>query len=134
MTEPIEHIRSREENEKYQEKMSKLFAKKAIEKCIESKKQFVSSYFLVPKPDSTNRFIINSKNFNEFLKPVHFKLEDLRSANNLVFPNFFMSTLDLKDAYCYEQTVNKILKSIISCNFIKIFYYHPSEVFYARLK
>ena len=33
----------------------------------------------------------------------------------------------------YEQTVNKILKIIISCYFIKIFYYHPSEVFYARL-
>ena len=30
---------------------------------------------------------------------------------------------------CYEQTVNKILKVIISSNFIKIFYYYPSEVF-----
>ena len=31
--------------------------------------------------------------------------------------------------WCYEQTVIKILKIIISCNFIKIFYYYPSEVF-----
>ena len=83
MTETIEPIRSREKNEKYQEKISKLLAKKAIEKCIRSKKQFVSSYFLVPKPDGSNRFIINLKKLNEFLKPVHFKLEDLSSAKIL---------------------------------------------------
>lgn len=36
---------------------------------------------------------------NKFIKPPHFKLEDINIAFNMIDKNSFMSTLDLKDAY-----------------------------------
>lgn len=61
--------------------------------------QFVSSIFLVPKPNGKMRFILNLKNLNKFIKTDHFKLEDLRTAVKLITPDCYMATLDLKDAY-----------------------------------
>lgn len=34
-----------------------------------------------------------------FIKLPHFKMEDIRSAKNLLIPKAFMATIDLKDAY-----------------------------------
>lgn len=58
--------------------------KHAMEECRECKDQFISIYFLVPKPNGFTRFIINLKKLNEFIEPIHFQLEDLRSAKNLL--------------------------------------------------
>lgn len=60
---------------------------------------FISKIFLVPKPDGRNRFISNRKELNEFLQPVHFKLEDARTCMKLIQKDSFMATIDLKDAY-----------------------------------
>lgn len=79
--------------------VGKLLEKNAIEKCKKGKDQFVSSFFLVPKPDGTKRFILNLKGLNKFIETPHFKMEDLRSAKNLVTSGAFMASLDLKDAY-----------------------------------
>lgn len=79
--------------------ISTLLSKGAIEKCTECEGQFVSSYFLVEKPDKTYRFIINLQKLNEFIQPPHFKMEDLRAARDLISHNSYMATLDLKDAY-----------------------------------
>lgn len=74
-------------------------AKNAIEECVNTEGQFISSYFLVPKPDGSSRLIINLKRLNKFISPSHFKMEDIRSAKNLLMKEGFMSTVDLKDAY-----------------------------------
>lgn len=66
---------------------------------IECKEQFISSYFLVKKPDGSNRFIFNLKNLNLFVIQKHFKMEDLRSAKDLLSQGDFMASIDLKDAY-----------------------------------
>ena len=79
--------------------VKKLLEKNAIEKCNSSKNQFLSSFFLIPKPDGTKKFILNLKNLNKFIDPSHFKIEDLRSARNLLFPKAFMASLNVKDAY-----------------------------------
>lgn len=71
----------------------------AISQCKPCNGQFLSSFFLVPKPNGKNRFILNLKNLNKFIDTEHFKLEDLRTAIKLVSPKFFMCTVDLKDAY-----------------------------------
>lgn len=58
-----------EELPKIRAELGKLLSKQAVEECNESKGQFISSYFLVPKPDGSNRFIINLKNLNKFINP-----------------------------------------------------------------
>lgn len=71
----------------------------AIEECDPSDGQFISPTFLVPKPNGRTRFILNLKSLNKFISTAHFKLEDLRTAINLINKGCFMSTVDLKDAY-----------------------------------
>lgn len=73
----------------------------AIEACIDEPNQFISPIFLVPKSDGTNRFILNLKKLNKFIKTEHFKLEDLRAARRLATPNCYFASIDLKDAYLH---------------------------------
>lgn len=70
-----------------------------ISPCSPSDKQFVSSVFTVPKPNGKHRFILNLKELNKFIQVDHFKMEDYRTALKLLDTDYFMATLDLKDAY-----------------------------------
>ena len=79
--------------------VDKLLYTKAIEECKPVVGQYVSTCFLRPKQDGTSRFILNLKRFNQFVKKVHFKIEDLRLALNLLDENDYMARLDIKDAY-----------------------------------
>lgn len=45
------------------------------------------------------RFILNLKELNKFIQCSHFKLEDYRSAQNIIFKNYYMASIDLQDAY-----------------------------------
>lgn len=71
----------------------------AVSPCTARNDQYLSSIFLVPKPNGKKRFILNLKNLNKFIKTDHFKLEDLRTAIKLMTINCYMATCDLKDAY-----------------------------------
>lgn len=71
----------------------------AIYKCNFSKQQYISNIFLVPKPDGSNRLILNLKKLNTFVKKEHFKMEDTRTVKKLISRNCFMCTIDLRDAY-----------------------------------
>ena len=73
--------------------------KGVIEKCNSCEFEFISGIFLVPKPDGSNRLILNLKNLNSFIDTHHFKLEDGRTVTRLMSKNCYMSKLDLKDAY-----------------------------------
>ncbi|XP_063979898.1 uncharacterized protein LOC135163921 [Diachasmimorpha longicaudata] len=79
--------------------IEKLLIKGAIEECSEEEGQFISSYFLIPKPDGSNRFIFNLKRLNRFVAQKHFKMEDIRSVKILLNQGDWMASLDLKDAY-----------------------------------
>lgn len=61
--------------------------------------QYLSSIFLVPKPNGKKRFILNLKSLNKFIVTSHFKMEDLRTTIKLISKNSFLCTIDLKDAY-----------------------------------
>lgn len=79
--------------------ISKLLVKGAIRQCKPVPNQFISSYFLIPKPDGSSRFIFNLSELNQFIQTSHFKLEDIRTAKNLVTRHCFMASVDLEDAY-----------------------------------
>lgn len=70
-----------------------------IELCTSCKDQFISTYFLADKSNREKRFILNLKKLNKFIKPLHFKLEDIRTAIKLIFSGCFMAKIDLKNAY-----------------------------------
>ena len=79
--------------------INNLLNKGAIARCEPCEGQFLSSYFLRPKNDGSNRFILNLTELNFFMESPHFKMEDLRTAIKLLAPGSFMATIDIKDAY-----------------------------------
>ena len=60
---------------------------------------FFSNIFLRPKKDGSFRPIINLRWLNAFVAYHHFKMETIRTAIQLIRPNCFMASIDLKDAY-----------------------------------
>lgn len=83
----------------FQAEIDKLLDKGAVSVCRRVDGDFLSSIFLVDKPNGDKRFILNLKNLNKFINPPHFKMEDLRTAIKLVTPDCYLATVDLKDAY-----------------------------------
>lgn len=71
-------------------------AVKTVKKC---ENQFLSGFFLRQKDSGEYRFILNLKRLNKCITPPHFKLEDIRTAKNLITKNCFLASIDLKDAY-----------------------------------
>lgn len=92
-------LTSHSEFSNFAKAIENLIEKGAIKTCNFAPDQFLSSYFLVPKPDGSMRFILNLKDLNSFIDTEHFKLEDVRTASNLITKDCFMAVLDLKDAY-----------------------------------
>ena len=79
--------------------VSKLLDKKVIEKVEESDDQVVSNIFGRLKKDGTTRIILNLKEFNKQFDKIHFKMESLNDAINLMTEGCFFGSIDLKDAY-----------------------------------
>lgn len=71
----------------------------AVEKCNTCENQYISQIFLVPKPNGSQRLILNLKQLNKFIKTEHFKMEDKNVALKLLTSNCFMALVDLKEAY-----------------------------------
>ncbi|XP_066589319.1 uncharacterized protein [Prorops nasuta] len=95
----LEPKRSELESEEIKTAITSLIDKGVIIQCNFCEGQFLSSYFVVPKASGGKRFILNLKKLNNFMDPEHFKMEDVRAAIRLVNVNYFMSAIDLKDAY-----------------------------------
>jgi hypothetical protein len=87
------------ERESISDEVKKLLAKGAIRKCSFDKSQFLSNLFLVPKKSGEMRSVINLKRLNTFVEYLHFKMENISSLVDLLRPNDFIATIDLKDAY-----------------------------------
>lgn len=79
--------------------LQQLLSKGAIRRCKHKKGEFLSTFFLRKKPNESFRFILNLKNLNKYISAPHFKLEDYRVVQNLLYKNCYMATLDLTDAY-----------------------------------
>lgn len=76
-----------------------LLEKGAVSECEPAEGQFLSRYFIVPKSNKENRFILNLKELNCFIDPPHFKMEDSRNVLRLLMRDGYMATVDLKDAF-----------------------------------
>ena len=76
-----------------------LLQKGAIQKVTHVPGEFISSIFIRPKKDGSFRPIINLRNLNKSVAYFHFKMETIHLALQLIRPQCFMASLDLKDAY-----------------------------------
>lgn len=85
----------------FTEEVRKLKEKSAIEMVppVERQLGFYSTLFLVTKKTGDLRPVINLKPFNKFLVKKHFKMDTLAKVLNIVKPNDWAFSLDLKDAY-----------------------------------
>ena len=59
----------------------------------------MSSAFTREKRDGSYRMILNLKQLNKRIEYEHFKMDSLQSVLNIIRPNCWMSSVDLKDAF-----------------------------------
>ena len=76
-----------------------LLQKKFICPNTLSPTSYVSPIFTTEKKDGSHRLILNLKHFNECIRDVHFKMENLQDVFPLITPGVWMASIDLRDAY-----------------------------------
>lgn len=81
----------------------------------------MSTYFLRPKQNGEDRFILNLKGLNTFINPPHFKLEDLKTAIGLMTDHCFMTSIELKDGYLHIP-IDKKHKQFLRFEFLGTIY------------
>ena len=74
--------------------VEKRLRKGAIEEVEPCENQFLSNIFTIPKKGGERRPVVDN-----FIEPVHFKMEDLSHLPSLLLRGDFMCKIDLKDAY-----------------------------------
>ena len=81
------------------QEVSDLLDKGVVVRVSDSSGCFISNVFLRPKPNNKWRLIIDLSDLNVFITKQHFKMEHLDVASRLMFPEAWMASIDLKDAY-----------------------------------
>ena len=87
----------------------------AIEEVEPCENQFLSNIFTIPKKGGERRPVVDMRDLNNFIEPVHFKMEDLSHLPSVLRRGDFMCKIDLKDAY---QTFPIAKKSRIYLRFL----------------
>lgn len=118
---PVVNFTSNVERDLCAEAIYKLLEKGVIRACEHTPGQFISSFFTVPKPDGTRRFILNLKNLNRYVHTEHFKLEDIKVARQLITQGCWMASVDLQDTY-YMIPIHKRHTKYLRFIFERILY------------
>lgn len=116
------------ENNQMRKEINDLLKIGAISRCDPLPGQFVSSFFLVDKPNGKKRFILNLKNLNAYISAPHFKMEDARTVARLIQRNWYAASVDLKDAY-YLLPVHEQYRKFLRFSFNKLLYEFNCLVF-----
>ena len=74
-------------------------AKGIVEVATPTRGQYISNVFLRPKPNGKHRLILDLSVLNESIVYRHFKMENLKTAIDLIQRGCFLASLDLSDAY-----------------------------------
>ena len=73
------------------------------------------SIFTIPKKGRGRRPVVDIRNLNSFIEPVHFKMEDLSCLPSVLWRGDFLCKIDLQDAY---ETIPVAKKSRIYLMFL----------------
>lgn len=76
-----------------------MLKKGAIVPSVTEPGEFVSTLFIVPKPNGKYRPVINLRYLNDFIHYDHFKQETFKVVLDLLQQNDYLTSVDLQDAY-----------------------------------
>ena len=86
--------------------IAKLLDMGVIEEVNSEQGEFISSIFVRPKKNGEYRMILNLKQLNEYVEYHHFKMDTFETALNLIKPNIYMASVDLRHAY-YSVSIDE---------------------------
>ena len=112
---------SEEESTIVQSEINKLLQKEIIVPARNEKGQFISTIFLRPKPDGTHWMIPNLKKLNGSVKYEHLKMDTLWMVIRMMKPNYYMASIDIKDAY-YSVPIAKTDQKYLKFEWQRILY------------
>ena len=96
---------SPEEEVKIQVILEEMLREQIVRETTHESTEFVSEIFIVKKSDGGITLILNLKELTEFVVYEHFKMDGIKTIINMVTTNYFMVTIDLKDAYYSVATI-----------------------------
>lgn len=102
---------SEDEKTKIDHEIKEMEQQGIIEKCTETKTDFISPIFSRPKKERV-RIILNLKELNENIKYEHFKQETFKTALSIIQKDDKFASLDLKSAY-YSILVHQDFKKYL---------------------
>ena len=76
-----------------------LLCKGVLKESQHEEGEYISPIFLTPKSKGSCRLILNFKKLNDYVPYIHFKLETIKCALNLVTSNSYIAKIGIKDAY-----------------------------------
>ena len=79
--------------------VDKLLSKQVICESRRERNDYLSNVFTRKKKDGAKRMILNLKQFNTHITYRHFKMESINQVIDIVRPNVYMASIDLKDAF-----------------------------------
>ena len=81
------------------QEVEKLLEKGIVEEASQVGGQAISNIFLRPKKDGGHRLILDLTWVNRHVEYEHFKMTSIQTALNMMRPECWMGSIDLKDAY-----------------------------------
>ena len=103
---PSTKANSAEERDLILEEINILLAKDAIEEYPMSDLCYSSNMFLVVKMSAGKRPVLNLRPLNNFVPNETFRMEGIRLLKDFLKSNYFMTKLDMRDAY-YSIPIDK---------------------------
>ena len=97
--EPIPYRLSKVEIEFVDKELHVLLNKQIVERVEDEPGQVVSNIFLRPKKDGSFRIILDLTWVNLHVQYEHFKMHSIATATEMMRPDCWLASIDLKDAY-----------------------------------
>ena len=81
------------------QEIQSLLHKGVIVPTVEEENDHFSPIFLRLNKDGSTRLLLNLKAMNEHIEPIHFKMETFSCVLQILTPNCWLASVDLKSAY-----------------------------------
>lgn len=81
------------------QQMERFLQKGIVVPTVREENDFISNIFSKPKSDGSVRIILDLSQLNDEIEKLHFKMNSLQTALDMIRQGCFMASVDLRDAY-----------------------------------